>query len=221
MKRMVYVWIAGMVLAGLMASSAIGQSSSSNVNAQGTNVQEPSLGSYARNARKDKKPASAKRFDNDNLPKDDKISVVGDAAEPAAPAPGAQSNVDPSTEDKPKVQPGQSAEDRQKVFDVWQQKITAQQGEIDQISHELDLNQREYRLRAAAMYGDAGERLRNQAAWDKEDADYKQKIADQQKALDDAKQKLSDLQEDARKSGVPNSALEPQQEPVPTEENQP
>ena len=65
--------------------------------------------------------------------------------------------------------------------------------------------QREYRMRAAAMYADVGNRLRNSTQWDKEDADYKQKIADKQKAVDDDKQKLDDMQEEARKAGVPSS----------------
>ena len=49
------------------------------------------------------------------------------------------------------------------------------------------------------MYADAGNRLRNATDWDKQDAQYKQQIADKQKALDDAKQRLDDLQEEARK----------------------
>ena len=68
--------------------------------------------------------------------------------------------------------------------------------------------QREYRLRAAAFYADAGNRLRNAGAWDKEDAQYKQQIADKQKAVNDAKQALDNLQEQARKSGVPSSVRE-------------
>jgi hypothetical protein len=59
------------------------------------------------------------------------------------------------------------------------------------------------------MYADAGNRMRNSADWDKQDAQYKQQIADKQKALDDAKQKLEDVQEDARKAGVPASVREP------------
>lgn len=68
--------------------------------------------------------------------------------------------------------------------------------------------QREYQLRAAEMYADAGNRLRNSAQWDKQDADYKQKIADKQKAVEDAKQKLTDMQEDARKAGVPSAMVD-------------
>lgn len=72
-------------------------------------------------------------------------------------------------------------------------------------SRELDVLQREYQLRAAAFYADAGNRLRNQAVWDQEDAKYKEQIADKQKELDTAKQKLDDMQEDARKAGMPSS----------------
>jgi len=210
MKRISYIWFAGTVLTGMLTMLAFGQSTAT----PSPNSQEPSLGSYARAVRKGK-AHSAKQFDNDNLPKDDKISVVGDkdgvaekspASPDIAPAPtGAAGN-----QDMPKVAPGQTQEQRQQVYDQWQQKITFQQGEVDQIARELDLDQREYRLRAASFYADAGERMRNEAAWDKEDADYKQKIAEKQKALDDAKQKLSDLQEEARKAGVPSSAQAPQ-----------
>jgi Spy/CpxP family protein refolding chaperone len=55
------------------------------------------------------------------------------------------------------------------------------------------------------MYADVGNRLRNSGDWDKQDAQYKQQIADKQKALEEAKQKLEDIDEDARKAGVPAS----------------
>ena len=76
------------------------------------------------------------------------------------------------------------------------------------LTRELDVSQREYQLRAAAFYADAGNRLRNSGTWDKEDADYKQQISQKQKALDDAKQQLDDLQEQARKAGAPSSVRE-------------
>jgi hypothetical protein len=206
MKRTLLVSLAGILVSGLLASVAAAQDAS-------TNVQEPSLGSYARAVKKDKKPqpAAAKKFDNDNLPKDDKISVVGNGATAsvvASNAPPSESPAAASPADQMAVQPGQSQEQRQVVYDQWQQKINAQQSQVDLLTRELDVEQREYRVRAAAFYADAGDRLRNEAAWDKEDANYKQKIADKQKALDEAKQKVTDMQEDARKSGVPSSSRE-------------
>ena len=211
MKRIMYVWLAGLILGSML----VPLSSAQDASVPEASVQEPSLGSYARSVRKDKKPPAAKRFDNDNLPKDDKISVVGDASNTAA-AMQTVANADSSpamasNPAKAEVKPGQSAEERQRVYDQWQQRINAKQAEIDLLARELDVDQREYRTRAASFYADAGERLRNQAGWDKEDADYKAKIADKQKALDEAKQQISDLQEEARKSGVPSSAREVQQ----------
>jgi Spy/CpxP family protein refolding chaperone len=59
------------------------------------------------------------------------------------------------------------------------------------------------------MYADAGNRMRNESNWDQQDAKYKQDIADKQKALDNAKQQLEDIQEQARKAGTPASVREP------------
>ena len=71
MKRIGYVFLAEIVLSGMLVTLAGAQS-------------EP-LGDYARSVRKEEKPASAKKYDNDNLPTSDNISVVGNATDPAAP----------------------------------------------------------------------------------------------------------------------------------------
>jgi|SRR5580704_2692470 hypothetical protein len=166
---------------------------------------QSSLGDYARKIRKDPGAPKAKPkvFDNDNLPMDDKLSVIGEQAV-------ANAGSAPPVDDKSAA--GAKADDDQAKKEaagkVWQDKITAQKSQIDLASRELDVLQREYQLRAAAMYADVGNRMRNAAAWDKEDADYKQKIADKQKAVEDAKQKLGDMQEEARKAGVPSSMIE-------------
>jgi hypothetical protein len=207
MKRIAYVWIAAVILAGMMASFA---------NAQDSTAQEQPLGDYARAVRKDKKPATTKQFDNDNLPAQDKLSIVGNAGaatgDPSQTASNGTSDAAPSdkkADDKPSsVQPGESKDDRQKVYDEWKDRLTAQKEKIDLLARELDVEQREYQLRAAAMYADAGNRMRNSSAWDKEDADYKQKIDQKKKALDDAKKDMDDMQEDARKAGVPSSVRE-------------
>ena len=97
---------------------------------------------------------------------------------------------------------------KQAALKQWEDKMTSQKEQIDLLTRELDVLQREYQIRAAAMYADVGNRMRNSADWDKQDAQYKQQIADKQKALEDAKQKLEDLQEGARKAGVSASARE-------------
>jgi len=176
-----------------------------------------SLGDVARSARKTKSQQTTenRHFDNDNLPKSDHLNVVGpppadnaavaQATDPNAAAPDAsaqQAAVAPASD------PKAAETDRKRVDDEWKSKIEAQRAKIDALNHELDLTQREYRLRAAVMYADAGNRLRNQAAWDKEDADFKKQIDDKQKAVDGAKQDLDNLQEQARKAGASNKARE-------------
>jgi hypothetical protein len=231
MKRITHLWLAGAILAGVVVHSSNAQDSSAQTQGaqsqgQTANSGDSSLGSYARAVRKDKKTPAAKKFDNDNLPREDKLSVVGqtpdsDSTASAAAGQDAASDDSKSTRQKaakgPAIQPGESQEQRQQVYDQWKDKISEQQNQIDLLTRELDVTQREYRLREAAMYGDVGDRLRNQAQWDKDDAEYKQKLAEKQQALDDAKQKMSDIQEDARKSGVPSSVREPDQTPSPTQ----
>ena len=95
------------------------------------------------------------------------------------------------------------AKDGQSKNQQWKDKITEQNHQVDLLTRELDVMQREYQLRAAAFYADAGNRLRNQGAWDKEDAQYKKQLDAKQKELATAKQDLEDLKEQARKAGVP------------------
>ena len=147
MKHITYVWLAGVILTLGLAVPARAQD------------QQP-LGDYARKVRqeKTKEQPATKKFDNDNLPVDDKLSIVGNA--PATPEEGA-ADADKSAEKAEEKAP-ESADQRQKAFDQWKDKIAAQKQQIDAAARELDVVQREYRLRAAAFYGDAGERLRNQ-----------------------------------------------------------
>ncbi len=191
-----------------------------------------SLGDYARQVRKDPGGTSKpKVYDNDNLPREDKLSVVGqtpatttanvaaqtDSTAPAeATKPGSDSKTE--TQDKsattPKAPSGaaptaaEEEANKATADKQWADKIAAQKDQIDLLGRELDVLQREYQIRAAAMYADVGNRMRNSADWDKQDTQYKQQIADKQKAVDDAKQKLEDLQEEARKAGASPSVRE-------------
>jgi hypothetical protein len=214
-------------VAGLPASAQEQTSSASQSASSGQ-----SLGDYARQVRKDPGATSKpKVFDNDNLPTEDKLSVVGsarasidssaqaDTTTAAASEAKSGSEAKAGTEGKAasdeKVAPSATAKApdeeaaKQAAAKQWGDKLAAQKDQIDLTGRELDVLQREYQIRAAAMYADAGNRMRNSGDWDKQDAQYKQQIADKQKALDDAKQKLEDMQEDARKAGVPSSVREP------------
>ena len=203
MKRITHI---SFVL-GLLTALAVAQTAP-QTSAPATD--QSSLGTVARAVRKDPAAkAKPKVFDNDNLPTEDKLSVVGDtvAANSANNTAAPGDNKDASG-NKPAGSPDDDAAKKQAAWKDWQSRLTGQKSSIDLASRELDVLQKEYQLRAAAMYADVGNRMRNAAEWDKEDADYKQKIADKQKAVNDAKQKLDDMQEEARKAGVPAAMRE-------------
>lgn len=187
---------------------------------------QSSLGDYVRKIHKDTGSApktKPKVFDNDNLPKDDKLSVVGQrpvaeakspvaddgSAKSAASADGKAPSEGKATQQaKPAAESEDEKAKKEAEWKAWQDKLNAQKEQITLASRELDVTQREYQLRAAAMYADAGNRLRNSTQWDKEESNYKQHIAEKQKALDDAKQKLEDMKDEAHKAGVPPAMTE-------------
>jgi len=214
MKPVLRLIPAAVVLAIALSTMAAAQS------------QSQSLGDYARAARK-AKPASkgaAKTYDNDNLPRNTSLSVVGQAS--AAPAdqskeqdskeqskdaasPGKQDEKSEAGK-KPEAQikPGQPADERQKALEVWKEKVDAQKDKVSLLSRELDVLQREHQLKQAEFYADTAARVTNPNGFADEDAKYKQQIADKQKALDEAKAKFEDIQDQARKAGAPNSVAE-------------
>lgn len=225
MKRIAYLWLSGAILAGLVISLSAAQQSGD------------SLADYARKQKEKQSETAPKRvYDNDNLPQTEHISVVGqkpaldskadesragdDAAKTetasteAPPKDAGQPNdggqVTPDKQGKAKIDitPDQSPEDRDKAYEEWQKKIGEQKKQVQLLERELDVLQREYKMRAAAVYADVGYRLRNSAEWDKQDKDYKTQIDAKQKELDAAKQTLADLQNQARKAGVPTKARE-------------
>jgi hypothetical protein len=194
----------------------------------------PSLGDYARSVRQNKPQATkapAKVYDNDTIPSSTTISVVGTAPQTVADASkndkdttqldaktadaktGDQSDVkatDTKASDKPvpeskavdktaekktaEVKPGQSLEERQKAFDAWKTRITDQKKKIDQLARELNDYQHNSTLAQVSVWPETQK--------------YGQGLAEKQKALDQAKTQLSDLQEQARKAGVPASVAE-------------
>ena len=189
------------------------------------------LGDYARAVKKNKSapaaPAQKKVYDNDTLPTTGPVSVVGnragesastdqaganDAANstPDAKATAAADNKeDKAKKDEAQIKPGQSLEERKQAVDAWKQKVDSQNDKVTKLAHELDLLQREYRVKSAEFYANTANRAQNPKGFSQDDADYKQQIAEKQKALDAEKAKLSDIQEQARRAGVPGSAVDP------------
>ncbi len=87
-------------------------------------------------------------------------------------------------------------------------KVSDKQEEVKSLEKELDLMQRENKLRQASYYGDAGNQLRDQKKWADEQRQYQTDLEAKQKALAEAKEKLDDSREQARKNGIPESKLE-------------
>jgi hypothetical protein len=228
MKRIATIAIGSLLSLGLMTleMASQNQTQSNSQSSSSASSSGASLGDYARQIRKNP-PSNEKPkvYDNDNLPKDDKLSIVGTTSDDSSSQPQtsddssgsnsgsgenkgsaeAKAPADSKSGDQSSAQKPQDQAEKEAAAKHWQDKISTQKDAIDLDSRELDVLQREYQLRAAAFYADAGNRLRNQAAWDQEDAKYKEQIADKQKELDSAKQKLDDMQEDARKAGMPSS----------------
>ncbi len=203
MKRITYVGFVFALFTIMAGSTALAQTTQTTTQA----ADQSSLGDYARKIHKDPAvKAKPKVFDNDNLPTEDKLSVVG-APVAANAGDSTATNSDPKNS-APATKPEDDQSKKEAEWKSWQDKLATQKSAIDLASRELDVLQKEYQLRAAAMYADVGNRLRNSSQWDKEDADFKQKIADNQKAVEDAKQKLDDMQEQARKAGVPAAMRE-------------
>jgi len=203
MKRITYVGFVFALFTIMAGSTALAQTTQTTTQAP----DQSSLGDYARKIHKDPAvKAKPKVFDNDNLPTEDKLSVVG-APVAANAGDSTATNSDPKNS-APATKPEDDQSKKEAEWKSWQDKLATQKSAIDLASRELDVLQKEYQLRAAAMYADVGNRLRNSSQWDKEDADFKQKIADKQKAVEDAKQKLDDMQEQARKAGVPAAMRE-------------
>jgi hypothetical protein len=159
-------------------------------------AQSQSLGDYAREMRKNKKPSpNVKVYDNDNLPSNATISVLGEAS-------------NPKDGEKEEKQTATGDEARKKQQQQMAGAVTEQRKKIAGLQHEIDLLNREDRIRTAEYYSDPGVQLRNPQAWTQQENQMHSEISAKTQELDVARAKLGQLQEAARKAGVPSSAVE-------------
>lgn len=154
---------------------------------------QQSLGEIARKNRAKKKPTSAVRLDDDNMPRTLIANAEDDSAKDAEKSAAA---ADKEKDKKETAEAGKAKND--KLAD----QIKAQKDEITRLQRELDIVQREQRLRAAAFYADAGTQLRDQAKFAEDSRKEQAEFDSKKQALDAAQQKLADLQEQARKAGM-------------------
>jgi peptidoglycan hydrolase CwlO-like protein len=162
-------------------------------------TQQSSLGDVARKTRSQKKAPAIARYDEESFRN----------SAPSAPT-ADDKKADDADKDKDKDSAKQAdgkavdttakGKDADKSKDDFKAKIDAQKNEITMLQREIDVTQREQRLRAAAFYGDAGTQLRDQAKYAEEAKTQQDKIDSKKQALDAAQQKLADLEEQARKA---------------------
>ncbi len=174
MKR--YLGVFAMVLAVLMCTASA-----------------QSLGEAARKAKSEKKPATNKVYTNDDFASQapvmkaaEKESIPADANKDA--------KTDNKSDDADKAKAAKAAE--------WKQKVEEQKKAVADMEREVNLMEREHQVRVATYYADAGNQLRDSKKWFEDEKKYEEDHAAKQKSLADARQKLDDLQENARKAGM-------------------
>lgn len=170
----------------------------------GSAAAQQSLGEAARKARKNKPPEpTTKVITNDELKSSGGLALP-DAA-PAASDKEAKPDEDKDKDkdkDKEKAKANLSPDDQAKLDKEWEEKISAKQDQIALLERELDVLERENKLRATNYYADAGTRLRDEKKYAEDDRKYLGDIAAKQKAIDDAKAELDRMREEARKAGA-------------------
>jgi len=167
-------------------------------------VAQQSLGDVARANRAKKHASATTKLDDDSFARS-----TAPAAEPAAkPDTDAKKTDDKTTDGKDadaKDAKKDAAEAQKQKNDQLKGQIDAQKKEIATLQRELDIAERESRLRAAAYYADAGVMLRDQAKFAEDSRKAQSEIDTKKQALSAAQEKLADLQEQARKAGLPSS----------------
>ena len=154
---------------------------------------QQSLGEIARKYRAQKKPTPTINLNDDNMPRkldansDEDVKKESDSGDKTA------------ANDQAKKEAADKAKDDK---DKLAGQIKDQKEEISRLQRELDVTQREQRLRAAAYYADAGTQLRDQTKFADDSRKEQDEIDSKKQALTAAQQKLDDMQEQARKSGV-------------------
>ncbi|MGH9516972.1 MAG: hypothetical protein ACRD3P_14985 [Terriglobales bacterium] len=141
-----------------------------------------------------------KVYDNDNLPITDGVSVVGivgdaaaDSNDDAASNSAVKPDLNRKSKDAAEIEFGQSLQERRQAYEHWKMRITERRERVDRLARELEGLKLNAPMSVAILH-----------LWP-DDQMYSQLIAEKQKALDEAEANLSDMQEQARRAGVPSS----------------
>jgi hypothetical protein len=156
------------------------------------------LADAARAAQKNKRTTSAteKVYTNDSL-----------GFHPGSDATKDAKKADDKTDAKAdsKEDDSSAADDKKKAAEELRTKYEKQKSELTQLQRELDVMERENRLRGATFYADAGNRLRDEKKYAEDDRKYQSDVAAKKKAIADANAALDKMKDEGRKTGVPLS----------------
>jgi len=182
---------------------------------------QQSLADAARQANTEKKANQAKHvYTNDDIA-GTKTAEPEKSADTATEANGATATGDASAKPEGEAKADASAKPADKAADkadkkdskaeaaakadALKQKIAEQQKAVADQDHEISIMEREHQIRVAEYYADAGTQLRTSGQWFEDEKKYQEDLDGKKKALADAKAKLDDLNDQARKAGVPGS----------------
>ncbi len=166
-------------------------------------AQDVSLGDYAKKQRTAQKPASptTKVWTNEDLPTSTTISDTGSDQK----ASNGKAAAKDEAKDAPKDAGSLSPEERAKQEADWKKKIADQKAKVASIQHDLDIMDREYKLRAIAWYTTTSKALLDQKNWSDQEKKYQEDKAAKEKDLTDAKDQLEKMRDDIRKAGFASS----------------
>ncbi len=151
-------------------------------------AQTPSIADLARQQRAKPKPKNVKVWTNADFP-DTSPAKKAETEKPGEAAKTPEEKKD-------------AAAEKEKALAELQKHITDQQAEIAKLEKEISTLETQQQDRATAYYADVGTRLRDNTKWMEAQQKNDKELADKKKALADAQNKLSDMQEQARKAGI-------------------
>jgi hypothetical protein len=174
---------------------------------------QPSLGDLARAQR-----AAAERNANKNGGKhvytNDDLTGLRSSSDgvTVAPSPaGAAKSADSKEADKSATASSKNEKSNVKAVpaeETYRKDVQKQRAQIAQLEKDVDELQHKLKVQSTNYYFDAGSRLRDGKQWAEDREKMDKDIEAKQQKLAEARTKLDDLLEQARKLGIPSSALE-------------
>jgi len=175
---------------------------------QSQSAQTP-LGDVARQQRADKTAAAKRVITNEDLPS----SSTGVTVAPSSPTDSGATAKDTASKTKDTKKPAEATGDSTSSSNTpadtdYRAQIQKQRAEIAKLEKELSELQHKEQVQSTNAYMDAGARLRDPKAWSEQRAKLDKDIDSRQQKLQDARTKLEDLLEQARKLGISTASLE-------------